>query len=227
MTMTRTTPDTTTQILDLDAFEKTPVESDPFHFLIAEGVIPAAKLEQVNADYPHIDIPANFKPENLDYGPAFAQVLADLDSEAFERLVAAKFDIDLSRTTKSITVRKLSEPSDGNIHTDHWSKVMTVLLYFNPEWHHEGGRLRMLRSKHDIEDYAAEVTPAAGTLLAFKRSNKSFHGYKRCDAERRMVQVNWVRSDPLALQAQRVSRIGTHTGKRLLRLVRGLRGNAR
>ena len=226
MTMSQTKPDTTAKILDFDAFEKTPVETDPFEFMIAKGVIPHAVLDKVNADYPFIDIPANFKPETLKYGPAFAQVLEDLDSAAFERLVEAKFDVDLSRTTKSVTVRKLSEPSDGNIHTDHWSKVITVLLYFNPEWHQEGGRLRLLRGKHDIEDYAAEVIPEAGTLLAFKRSNKSFHGYKSFDGERRMVQVNWVRSDPMALQAQRVSRIGTHTGKRLLRLVRGLRGEA-
>ena len=135
--------------------------------------------------------------------------------------------MDLSQTTKSVTVRKLSEPSDGNIHTDHWSKIVTVLLYFNPEWHQEGGRLRMLRGKHDIEDYAAEVVPEGGTLLAFKRSAKSFHGYKQFDGERRMVQVNWVRSDPVALQAQRLSRLGTHTGKRLLRLAKGLRGEAR
>ncbi len=218
---------TLTQILDFEAVEKASLETDPFSFMIAKNVIPAPMLERVNADYPQIDIPANFKPESLNYGPAFAQVLEDLDSPEFERLISKKFDIDLSRTTKSITVRKLSEPSDGNIHTDHWSKVMTVLLYFNPEWHQEGGKLRMLRGKHDIEDYAAEVTPLGGTLLAFKRSANSFHGYKRFDGERRMVQVNWVRSDPVALQAQRLSRIGTHTGKRLLRLAQGLRGGAR
>jgi len=218
---------TTATLLDFDAVETTPVESDPFEFLIAKHVIPADKLGQVNTDYPHIDIPANFRPENLSYGPSFAQVLADLDSPEFEKLIERKFGVDLGQTTKSVTVRKLSEPSDGNIHTDHWSKVITVLLYFNPEWHQEGGRLRMLRGKHDIEDYGAEVIPEAGTLLAFKRSAKSFHGYKQFDGERRMVQVNWVRSDPVALQAQRLSRLGTHTGKRLLRLAKGLRGEAR
>jgi len=218
---------TSATLLDFDAVETTPVTTDPFSFMVAKNVIPAARLDEVNADYPQIDIPANFRPENLTYGPSFARILEELDSPEFERLIARKFDMDLSRTTKSVTVRKLSEPSDGNIHTDHWSKIVTVLLYFNPEWHQEGGRLRMLRGKHDIEDYAAEVIPEGGTLLAFKRSARSFHGYKRFDGERRMVQVNWVRSDPVALQAQRLSRLGTHTGKRLLRLARGLRGEAR
>ena len=215
---------TRTRLLDFEAVDNTPVATDPFHFMVAKNVIPQDMLSQVNADYPQIDIPANFKPENLSYGPSFAQVLEELDSPEFERLIARKFDFDLSQTTKSVTVRKLSEPSDGNIHTDHWSKVITVLLYFNPEWHQEGGRLRMLRGKHDIEDYAAEVVPEGGTLLAFKRSARSFHGYKRFDGERRMVQVNWVRSDPLALQAQRISRFGTHTGKKILRMAKGLGG---
>lgn len=218
---------TLTRLLDFDAVEKAPLETDPFNFMVAKNVVPAEMLARVNEDYPEISIPANFKPENLSYGASFAQVLEELDSPEFEKIIERKFNVDLSRTTKSVTVRKLSEPSDGNIHTDHWSKVMTVLMYFNPEWHQEGGRLRFLRSKDDIEDYAAEVIPEAGTLLAFQRSNKSFHGYKEFDGERRMVQVNWVRSDPLALQAQRLSRLGTHTGKRLLRMAKGLRGEAR
>ncbi|MBC7132375.1 MAG: 2OG-Fe(II) oxygenase [Roseovarius sp.] len=215
---------TMTRILDFGAVEKAPLTTDPFSFMVATDVIPADMLERVNADYPQIDVPANFKPENLQYGPLFAQILEDLDSPEFERMISRKFDIDLSQTTKSITVRKLSEPSDGNIHTDHWSKIMTVLLYFNPEWTQEGGKLRMLRGKDDIEDYVAEVTPLGGTLLAFKRSDNSYHGYKRFDGERRMVQVNWVRSDPIALQAQRLSRLGTHTGKKILRMAKGLTG---
>lgn len=219
--------ETDTRLLNFQAVEDTPLQTEPFSFMVAEGVIPSGELERVNADYPYIDIPANFNPEDLEYGPAFARVLQDLDSPEFERLIARKFGVDLTRTVKTITVRKYSEMSDGNIHTDHWSKVITVLLYFNPEWHQEGGKLRLLRNKHDIENYAAEVTPLGGTLLAFKRSGNSYHGYKRFDGERRMVQVNWVRSGPVARQAQRLARMGTHTGKRILRLAQGLRGAAK
>jgi len=215
------------QLLDFDAVESTALTRDPFCFFVARDVIPADRLEAVNADYPAIEIPANFNPEDLDYGPAFAKVLEDLDSPAFEKLIERKFEVDLSDTVKTITVRRYSEMSDGNIHTDHWSKVITVLLYFNPEWHQEGGKLRLLRSKTDIDDFAAEVTPAGGTLLAFKRSDNSFHGYKRFEGERRMVQVNWVRSGPVARQAQRLARLGTHTGKRLLRLTQSVRGALR
>lgn len=208
-------------LLNLAAFDNTPLQHDPFDFLIAEGVMSDEALDEVNQDYPAIDIPANFKPEDLEYGPSFKRLLEEVDSEEFQAAVENKFGVDLHNTTKTITVRKYSEMSDGNIHTDHPSKVMTVLIYFSKEWTQEGGKLRMLRSKTDIEDYAAEATPIGGTLLAFRRSNKSYHGYKRFKGERRMLQVNWVKSSRLAWYAQQLSRFGTHTGKRLLRVARG------
>ncbi len=208
-------------LLNLAAFDNAPLQHDPFDFLIAEGVMSDETLDKVNRDYPAIDLPANFKPEDLEYGPSFKQLLEEVDSDEFQAAVENKFGVDLNNTTKTITVRKYSEMSDGNIHTDHPSKVMTVLIYFTREWNQEGGRLRMLRSKTDIEDYAAEATPIGGTLLAFRRSNKSYHGYKRFEGERRMLQVNWVKSSRLAWYAQQLSRFGTHTGKRLLRVARG------
>ena len=76
-------------------------------------------------------------------------------------------------------MRKFCESSDGNIHTDHKSKVITVLVYFNTDWDEQAGQLRLLRSRTDIEDYAAEVPPAGGTLLAFRRTRNSWHGHKR------------------------------------------------
>jgi len=208
-------------LLNLAAFDNTPLQRDPFDFLIAEGVMSDETLDEVNRDYPAIDIPANLKPEDLEYGPSFKQLLDEVDSEEFQAAVESKFGVDLANTTKTITVRRYSEKSDGNIHTDHPSKVMTVLIYFTKEWTQEGGRLRMLRSKTDIEDFVAEAAPVGGTLLAFRRSNKSYHGYKRFKGERRMLQVNWVKSSRLAWYAQQLSRFGTHTGKRLLRVARG------
>jgi Rps23 Pro-64 3,4-dihydroxylase Tpa1-like proline 4-hydroxylase len=209
------------QLLNIDVLESTPLQRDPFDFLIARDVMSADTLRQINLDYPAIEIPANFKPEDLDYGPAFRQLLEELESPEFQAAVERKFGVSLDNTTKTVTVRKYSEMSDGNIHTDHWSKVITVLLYFNEQWDQQGGKLRLLRSKTDIEDYAAEATPVGGTLLAFRRSHNSFHGYKRFEGERRMVQVNWVKSGRLAWYAQQLARLGTHTGKRLLRATRG------
>ncbi len=206
-------------ILNLDALEKAHLECDPFHFVVAPGVVSAETLKSLNRDYPEIDKPANYSPEELSYGPTFKQLLDELNSSEFKVAIEHKFGINLNGALKTITVRKYSELSDGNIHTDHHSKIITVLLYFNPEWIQESGKLRFLRSKNDIESYVQEVTPLGGTLLAFRRSKNSFHGYKRYVGERRMVQLNWVKSGKFAWYSQQLARVTTQTGKRLSRLL--------
>jgi hypothetical protein len=67
-----------------------------------------------------------------------------------------------------------------------------LLLYFNHAWERSEGRLRLLRGPDDIDDYAREIVPLAGTMLAFRRSSRSFHGHRPHLGERRMVQLNWV-----------------------------------
>ena len=81
---------------------------------------------------------------------------------------------------------------DGKIHNDSTSKIITVLLYVSPDWDDAGGRLRLLRSRDDIDDVAVEVRPCHGTLVAFLRSDRSWHGHLPFEGERRVIQFNWV-----------------------------------
>ena len=208
-------------VLDLTAIDKAPLQQEPYDFLVARDVIRPGMISQLNQDYPEIDKPANYSPAELEYGPSFRHLLEELDSPEFEQHVADKFNVDLTGAVKTITVRKFSEPSDGNIHTDHWSKIITLLVYFNPEWEQGGGRFRVLRSGTDINDYAAEVAPLAGTVLAFHRCDRSWHGYMPFKGERRMVQMSWVKPGRLAWYAQQTARFGTHFIKRLARLFQG------
>ena len=53
-------------LLNLAAFDNTPLQHDPFDFLIAEGVMSDETLDEVNQDYPAIYIPANYNPEDLE-----------------------------------------------------------------------------------------------------------------------------------------------------------------
>ena len=179
-------------LLDLTALNAAPLQRDPFDFLVVPQMLPQAALGAVNADFPPIEGPSNYKPEELQGGPAFAQLLAELEGPEFAAALGKKFGVDLSKCSKSIGVRGYCEPTDGHIHTDHRTKVITVLVYFNESWPHEGGRLRMLRSATDMEDYAAEVEPLGGTLLAFRRSDHSYHGHKQFVGERRMIQLSYV-----------------------------------
>ncbi|MEZ5648122.1 MAG: 2OG-Fe(II) oxygenase [Alphaproteobacteria bacterium] len=77
---------------------------------------------------------------------------------------------------------------------DSKDKIITVLLYLNAAWGTEAGRLRLLRNNRDLEDYAAEVPPDAGTLLIFQCTPQAWHGHKPFEGERRVIQLNWVAS---------------------------------
>lgn len=111
---------------------------------------------------------------------------------ALRRAVEEKFGLDLGNRPTMVTVRGRSDGKDGRIHTDSESKIITLLLYLNLAWECSEGRLRLLRGPDDIDDYAREVVPLAGTMLAFRRSARSFHGHRPHVGERRIVQLNWV-----------------------------------
>jgi len=207
-------------LLNLAALDSAKLQRDPFDYLVAPSLIQTEPLTSINQDYPSIDTPGNLSLDGLVYGPAFEQLIREVTSKTFARRVGDKFGLDLLDCPITITVRKFCEASDGNIHTDHWSKVLTGILYFNQDWVANEGRLRMLRSKSDIEDYAAEVPPAGGTFLAFLRTDRSFHGHKRFVGERRMMQVNWLRSSKLAQAVQQIDRFSTRLMKRALRVTK-------
>ncbi|MEE4660902.1 MAG: 2OG-Fe(II) oxygenase [Halieaceae bacterium] len=203
-------------MINLDKVRRAPMQRDPFDFMVVEDFIAPEALPRINADYPAIDTAANHALESLSYGPAFESLMAELRGSDLAEVIGNRFDIDLVALPTTVTVRKFCERTDGNIHTDHKSKVITVLVYFNERWEHEDGQLRMLRSKDDIENYAAQVPPLGGTLLAFRRTDHSWHGHTRFVGERRMVQLNYLDQSPLAVAAQRISRFGTHFMKNVL-----------
>jgi SM-20-related protein len=203
-------------LININALQSAQLHTDPYDYLVVPGFLSADALERVNRDYPAIDTAANHALENLSCGPAFEALMEELRDPALARALGEKFDLDLASLPTTVTVRKFCERTDGNIHTDHKSKIITVLVYFNGKWDHADGQLRLLRSKDDIEDYAAQVPPDGGTLLAFRRTDHSWHGHTRYVGERRMVQLNYLDQSPLAVAAQRISRFGTHFMKNVL-----------
>ncbi|MEQ8516521.1 MAG: 2OG-Fe(II) oxygenase, partial [Chromatocurvus sp.] len=203
-------------MLNLSALEQAAVSTDPFPYTVVPGFLSPEALAAANADYPAITSAANHALEDVSYGPAFAQLITELESDDFARTLGARFDMALQGLPTTITVRKFCERTDGNIHTDHKSKIITVLVYFNASWTHTEGQLRMLRSRHNLDDFVAEVPPLGGTLLAFRRTPHSWHGHSRFVGERRMLQLNYLDRSPLAIAAQRISRTGTHFAKNVL-----------
>ena len=180
-------------MLRLDLLHATPVERDPFEYVIVKDFIEREELNEALADYPDVSTPGSHPPSSLKIAGRFKELMDEMLSLPFRKAVEEKFEVDLTDRPAMYTVRGYCRARDGKIHTDSKTKIMTVLLYMNGQsWDSSTGRLRLLRNGSDLENYAAEIEPAGGTLLIFKRSDKSWHGHHSYEGKRRAVQLNWV-----------------------------------
>jgi SM-20-related protein len=179
-------------ILALDRLRAAPLEPDPFEYVVVEGFVDSTVLPSLIADFPPIRDAGSYPLECLEYGPAFGRLVAALTGPDLARAIADKFGVDLAGRPTMLTARGFGDDRDGRIHTDSATKIITLLLYMNPVWEMAGGRLRLLRGPADLDDYAREVAPLAGTMLAFRRSERSFHGHRPHLGPRRSLQLNWV-----------------------------------
>jgi len=204
-------------LLNLDKLAAATLQRDPYDHLVVSGFLDPEVVDAVNHDYPQIPSAGNKDYETYPHGPVFDAFVEQLCGPAMSKALGEKFGVDLSDCSTTVTVRTFSEMSDGSIHTDHWSKVVTVLVYFNEGWEGDGGQLRILRSKDDIEDYAAQIPPLAGSLTAFRRCDHSYHGYVRYAGPRRMVQMSWNRPTKMAGISQNLSRLATRVMKLVTR----------
>ena len=181
-------------LLDIEALARTPLETEPYEHLIVRNFVPRANMQAVFASYPEIAQPGSFPLTTLKYSGVFADLIAELDSPAFREPLEQKFGVELADKPTMFTARGQCRSEDGKIHTDSKTKILTVLLYLNDDWMTDGGRLRLLTSGEDIEAVAKEIPPDFGTLLVFKRSEKSWHGHLPYEGPRRAIQMNWVTS---------------------------------
>jgi len=195
--------------LDYEKLEQTDTQTDPYEWLICENFVNQGKLPAILEDYPDVPGPGSHPPSILNIKGKFKELMEELDQPRFREIVEKKFGVDLHDKPTMYTVRGFCRLKDGSIHRDSESKIITVLLYMNEEWDTDGGRLRILRSETDLEDKVAEVPPHGGTLLMFKRSDKSWHGHEPFEGKRRAVQMNWVTSDKVVAHEQRRHKVSS------------------
>ena len=193
--------------VNLDKFNSTPLRSDPFPHLIAGDFIRKEALDGVLENFPGIDKPGSFPLSGLTYGGAFGRLVEELQGDTVRAAFGEKFGIDLSNRPPMITLRGMCRPKDGQIHTDSRSKIITVLVYLNRDWEGQGGRLRLLRSPDNLDDFVAEVSPQAGTLIAFLNTKNAWHGHASCSGQRRSIQLNWVTDSGVVAREQKRHRI--------------------
>lgn len=189
-------------LLDLDALRATPLKTEPYEYLVVPNFVPGDALARVIGDFPRVDSTGSLPLSELDVGGTFATLIAEMDGPAFRDLIESKFGVALAERPTMFTVRGRCHRGDGKIHTDTGTKIITVLLYLNQAWEADGGRLRILRSP-TLDDAAEEVSPTGGTLLVFRRSERSWHGHQPFEGPRRAIQMNWVTDESVVAYEQR------------------------
>lgn len=182
-------------LIDLDAFRVAPLTRDPFAFTVLKDAIRRDEAAEIRADFPYIADLGLLPVAATRPGPRFRQLVADMQSDEVARAFSEKFEVDLVGRPQMITVRGRCAARDGRIHTDSVTKVVTVLLYFNEAWEATGGRLRLLRSATNLNDAIGEVAPDMGTMVAFRRSDCSYHGHEPFEGVRRYLMINWMTND--------------------------------
>ena len=192
----------TASTIDLNALQAAQVTQEPYPYLIVPGFVRAEAMAAIEADYPKVEVPGSLPLASLSYGESFRQFMNDIRGPAMTKILSEKFGMDLTIRPTMVTVRGRCRATDGQIHTDSKTKLITVLIYMNGQWEQPGGRLRLLRSPDNLNDVFAEVPPNQGTLLAFRNQPNAWHGHESFEGPRRAIQLNWVRDQGVVWREQ-------------------------
>jgi hypothetical protein len=177
---------------------RTTVHEQPFPFLITEGQLPPEAAAGLDQDFPRYDSAGFFPYTPEDCGPSINAVVEAMTSPEYARALGDRLGVEgLDRYPVLVTICQSLNKRHGTIHTDSRSKVASALLYLSPDWPHgSAGSLRFLNRIDSIDDLAApEVLPVYGALVAFKRTDNSFHGHLPFEGERRVIQFAWLTSE--------------------------------
>lgn len=183
------------KLIDLTAVREAQRSQDPYDYLLASNFLRPEAIENIRRDFPDIRKPGYLTVDEVNLHGSFKQLIDELEGPDLTEALSERFGMALHQYPRLTTIMKQSQPKYGAIHTDGPSKVMTMLVYMNDDWEQsEGGRLRVLYDDKTFEPYKLEVPPTMGTMFAFLRSDKSWHGHLPFAGERRVVQVAWVKS---------------------------------
>jgi len=185
----------TFKILNIQALKEAVFHQEPFPYLIVDNIIHPKYLEQVVQSFPTLSKRGSFPLDTLQTIGHFDELMKELQDPKLKNLIGERFSMDLKDKPSMITVRGYTTERDGHIHVDSTDKLITFLLYLNPNWQDPKGRLRLLYNKHDLSPFVEEIAPEAGRCLIFKVTPNCWHGHEVFTGERKSIQLNYVTSE--------------------------------
>lgn len=183
------------KILNIQALKDAHFHEKPFPYLIVENILQPAFLNDVVDSFPILTKRGSFPLDTIQCEGRFKELMDELQDPRLKEIIGKRFNMNLEDKPSMITVRGYTTERDGHIHVDSVDKLITFLLYLNPNWKDPKGRLRLLYNKHDLNHYAAEVSPEAGQCLIFKVTPDCWHGHEVFTGERKSIQLNYVTSE--------------------------------
>jgi SM-20-related protein len=202
-------------LLDLDALQRAQVIHDPCDFTVVRDFVSWADAAAIRQDFPLIAYSGLLPVEATAFGPSFGCLIEALQTEAMARLVAEKFDIDLTGRAVSIAVRGRCQGTGGGTKNDSAAKRVSALLYLNAAWEPGGSRPQSLRQPDELDDMIADVLPAFGTLVAFRRPDCLSPAREPFVRVRRYLMINWMAGSVAARRGRARPRVSTQA-KRIL-----------
>ncbi|WP_438970709.1 2OG-Fe(II) oxygenase [Methylophaga sp.] len=182
-------------VLKLDALAASTLKTDPYPYFSVERAIDPEQVSEIIKAFPSITDGGSYNIDDVEMSPVFSQLIESLDTPEFRRIICDKFDVAVMDLPMMVTLRGYSRKKDGRIHTDSKTKVATILIYLNDEWQAESGKLRVLRSGNDMNDFVEEISPGPGSLMAFKVTDNCWHGYPSFEGKRQSIQINFLTSE--------------------------------
>lgn len=178
--------------LHIAALRSATVKTDPFPYFYLERSINPEHVQALIDDFPALHRGGSFNIDDIDTSEAFRRFVELFDSGEIRAVIAEKLAVDIMDRPMMATLRGYSRAKDGRIHTDSKTKLVTILIYLNQRWEAETGRLRILRCGNDMEDFAEELLPGPGAMVAFKVTENCWHGYPAFEGRRQSIQINYL-----------------------------------
>ena len=185
-------------LINSNKLSKATVNKEFFPFFHVENIfLDNIDNQLVIDDFPEITDGGSFHISSVSSGQLIDKLVKELESDEFKKILETKFNVNLNEAKVVTTLRGYSRKKDGKIHTDSKTKILTVLLYLNKNWQDSNGNLRLLKRNNDLEDYIKEISCSFGSLVAFKVTNKCWHGFKPYEGKRLSIQLNYIYPEAL------------------------------
>jgi SM-20-related protein len=186
-----TSASTRDTVFDYERLRALKLHESPYRYVVHDSTILNPKLLNTLCEkFPQTDNVGHTNVNDVRLCDEWRAFVTEINSRAYRSAIEEITGLSLSQYETGIGLRHSSKKSHGTPHSDVPRKKVTHLMYFNKEWPHETGRLRVLRSK-SLDDVHEVVHPVNGNGIIFVVTRHAYHGFDSFEGIRKAIQINF------------------------------------